>query len=324
MDLSGTELSKAAVDSGPYARRSAGGAVHNGCFYTFGGFGSNGSVSPDDVNAELWRFDNGWELIEADGPAPARFPSLCSMGGGIYRFGGCGYDRGLTFVSSIWRYENSWSLLEPKSEDVPLPRYASALVWDGEEFLVFGGYSEKAGREKVFLGDLWRFDLGRQVWRLQHGCNVGPGPRYGFGWTANKTHLFIFGGFDGHADRNDLWQYSFIDQEWVELSSSGPAARYCPALSCNAKGRLVLFGGRSKTSSRVNYSDTWLYDGAWRQQFYSDGPGYHAKSAVAGDENKLWIFAGEGPQGHVSDLWCHSEGRWEKMHPARNDDPILW
>lgn len=309
--------------SGPHpgARRAVGAVWLESGFLIHGGFGRGGQVAPDAVFADLWQWQQGWSILAEDGPPPARYPSLCADGsGGFWRFGGCGYgDGGPTFIDTLWHWDAGWKQVEVVG-DQPAGRYTSALVRHGGDLMVFGGFGQSDAGDKVFHGDLWRFTDGR--WEQLHGPETGPGPRYGFGWTADATGLCVFGGYDGSADLADLWSLDLATLRWTLLAEAGPAPRYCPALGF-AAGSLVLSGGRSKTDSRANYSDTWRFDGAWHQ-LDLDGPGYHAKAAVASGTDALWLFGGEGPRGHVSDTWMFDGDAWTCLEPASDDDPILW
>jgi hypothetical protein len=55
-------------------------------------------------------------------------------------------------------------------------------------------------------------------------------------------------------------------------------------------------------------------------------PGYHAKSAAALVDDRLYVLGGEGRDGHVSDFWRLDLNamRWEMLQAARDDDPVLW
>ncbi len=312
----------------PRARRSAGAAYYDGAFHVLGGFGVGGTVRPDDVGADLWRYDEGWSLVAQDGPPPARFPSLCAAPEGIYRFGGCGHDgRGLCFLAELWLYDGAWTPVEPKAGPRPAGRYTSALAWHGGRLILFGGHAQApTGERKVFFDDLWLFDGESRSWACASATGGGPGPRYGFGWVAGGGTLYLFGGFDGHADRGDLWALDLERLRWRRLAADGPAPRYCPALGM-VEDRLVLFGGRSKTDPKLNFADSWEFSvgssGGWRK-LDDNGPGYHAKSAFASGGGGLWLFGGEGPRGHVSDLWRFGASGWRRLAPARPDDPVLW
>lgn len=292
----------------------------DGAFHIHAGFGIGGRVAADAVAADLWRWDGGWRLLAEDGPPPVRYPSLCTDGAsGFYRFGGCGMDgQTLSFSAELWHWAKVWTPVAT-GRNGPAARYTSALVRDGDRLLMFGGNSQTPAREKFFYGDLWIFEAG--AWHRVHGEETGPGPLYGFGWVRHEGGLHVFGGFDGSRDSHEHWRLDLKALTWERLGE-GPPARYCPALGV-AGGNLVLFGGRSKTNPRLNFADTWIFDGNWRR-YDGNGPGYHAKPGYASGPDGLWVFGGEGPVGHVSDTWCFDGKTWHCIEQARDDDPVLW
>lgn len=311
----------------PFSRRAAGGVCLKDGFYICGGFGHRGIIEAAEVSSELWRCSDKWCLLES-APYAARYPSLCpDDAGGFYMFGGCGFDGvGTTFSNRIFHYDGGWSEVTPVCGPVPNGRYTSLFAKFGETLLVFGGNSQwKDKTHKVFYPSLWRFDLSSRCWERIHGEERGPGHRYGFGWCVDGCFAYLFGGYDGQRDRGDLWRLNLRSLEWTCLAeeSSEPLARYCPALG-RVQDRIVLFGGRSKARPKDNFSDTWVFDGEWHQFVESPAPGYHAKPAYASDGETMWLFGGEGPVGHVSDLWLFDAEGWHCKHKGRMDDPVFW
>lgn len=304
---------------GPASRRSVGAAIWQGMFHVLGGFGANGTVATNDVSNDLWRFNKYWEWLGEGGPRAARYPSLLSTPEAILCFGGCGYaDGGMDFHDALWSYDGAWCCVD-KGGAGPKPRYTCALAGSQTRLFMFGGTSPGYDWKWDYHGDLWRY--GADGWEQVHGPEVGPGPRYGFGWAGNAEQMIIFGGFDGEKDLNDFWMLDISSLEWRQIETE-ISPRYCPSLGW-ANGQVVLFGGRSKVNPKLNHADTWTYDGTWRS-YTGPGPGYHAKTGYASDGKAMWLFAGEGPNGHLSDLWRYDEAGWSLMSPARGDDPILW
>ena len=307
----------------PRARRSAGAAVWRDDFHFFGGFGAGGSVAATDVSAELWRYDGNWQLLAEGGPGAARYASLCVFNDSLFLFGGCGVSDGsITFFDHMWRYDGAWQEIET-SEIRPPRRYAGALVSDGSKLFLFGGMAEAPGsRQSIYYGDMWVFEPKECRWQLMSQASAGPGERYGFGSAADGDGLTVFGGYDGSQDQADLWRFEFARGQWQQLAAGGPPPSYCPALGL-FEGKPLLFGGRSKTNAKLNFSDSWIFDGGWKA-LAGPGPGYHAKAACASAGNQLWLFGGEGPNGHVSDLWRYGPDGWACLEPCRDDDPVLW
>ena len=308
----------------PGSRRACGAAWWNGALHILGGFGVRGSVAPDDVGADLWCYENGWRALAPFGPPASRYPALCAGPDALYLFGGCGSDaNGLLFFNDLWRYDDAWQSIEPVSDSRPDGRYTAALAAHDNRLVVCGGHAQAPdGSTKTYFDDLWAFDLVARRWWSLEPRGVGPGPRYGFGWVAGEDALHVFGGFDGERDRGDLWTLDLDTATWRLRAAEGPAPRYCPALGL-IDGQLVLFGGRSKTDPKRNFSDTWIFDGAWRP-VEGSSPGYHAKPGYASGGGGLWLYGGEGSCGHVSDLWYFDGATWHCLEAAGKDDPVFW
>lgn len=308
----------------PGARRAGGAVSLDGDFVIHDGFGIGNSLAPNAVATDIWRWQGRWVPKEFGGSDPrppgARYPGLCPDGeGGFFRFGGCGHDgTTLTFSNALWHWKHRWRLIS-EDENGPPGRYTSALARHQEAIFVFAGNRQQIDRQNTYFGDLWSFAGGR--WTRIHDETSGPGRRYGFGWTQVKDQLYVFGGYDGRSDLSDFWRLDLSSLTWSRLPEA-PPARYCPAIGvCNQQ--IILFGGRSKTNARLNYADTWVYDGCWRE-WKGASPGYHAKAAYATTPEGLWIYGGEGPCGHLSDTWRFDVNGWTCMEAARHDDPVFW
>lgn len=313
--------------AGPSPRRAVGAAALDGAFYAFGGFGVRGTVEIDDVSADLWRWDGQWRRLTVGGPPAARYSSLVEHDGMLYLFGGCGTEPGgLYFHDEIWRFDGGWDRVEASGGSAPLGRYTAALACRDGALTIFGGHAQDRDGGKVFFDDLWRFEFAESRWHKLDTEGRGPGRRYGFGWVGCDNVLYVFGGFDGDRDRADLWALDLDTLRWdlraPENDAVGPSARYCPALGM-VDGRLVLFGGRSKTHPKVNFEDCWVFDGHW-SLMQAPGPGYHAKPGYASNGSVLWLFGGEGPHGHVGDLWKFDHAGWTLLHKSPLEAPVLW
>jgi len=194
----------------------------HGDFHFFGGFGAQGSVTSTDVSAELWRYGGSWNLLADGGPAAACYASLGVLDDSLYLFGGCGAAGGaVVFYDHLWRFDGAWR--EVDTGDLRPPRrYAGALVSDGSRLLLFGGMAQAPGiKQAHYYGDIWSFEPKENRWRSVSQTPSGPGERYGFGWVADGTGLYIFGGYDGNRDRADLWKFEFSPGRWRRLAAAG-------------------------------------------------------------------------------------------------------
>ncbi|MBT5401797.1 hypothetical protein HOL24_14950 [bacterium] len=316
-------------DIRPLARRVSSSVEYKNGFLMFGGFGINGNIEPNNVTNEIWMFDQeyGWSFIESAGPA-VRYPSVVKLDNSVYIFGGCGVEKNsLNFSNDVYLYSNKGfiKLTRDNVKYSPDARYASAIAHTNKGFVIYGGCGYDNRKIYKYYSDLWVFDKYTSNWECINDGTEGPGKRYGFGWTSFRDKLYIFGGFDGCREHNDLWSLDLNVFEWTILNGGNilPDARYCPALGY-VDNVLIMTGGRSKTNSKLNYHDTWVYNGIWHRLSTDNSPGYHAKSAYCSDGKKMWLFGGEGKHGHVSDLWKFSKGIWSCIQSPSNDDPLMW
>lgn len=343
--------------------------------YCFGGVGIRGTESILDVTDELWAFDAQrmrWRRMQAQSPWPSsrRCVGWTAQGPSIILWGGSGVRGDASasgfvshnFLNDRWSFDPAlciWTPMEssdnhrlaPLPDDgelKPVPRYTPVFHSVRNKLFLYGGYTEdRLGKRK--LRDAWIHDLGG--WRrLAETSGAGYNPpaawpdvRYGCMSAADEDGVYVCGGFSEHRDHIDVWQYSMNAGRWEQLApdregKAFPPRRYCAALAVQAK-RLVLFGGRSRLSPKLNFNDLWEFDISTRKwsaihgnsepHRYDAGaryPGYHAKAATAVVGQYWYLFGGEGAHGHVSDLWRLdlNTNYWELVHPAREDDPVFW
>jgi N-acetylneuraminic acid mutarotase len=351
-------------------------AACGGQIYFFGGVGSEtGAESILDVSDDLFAFDPasaGWRRIVCQRPIPParRCAGFARVANAIELWGGSGVqsaDDGrvrYNFLNDHWRFDPAaerWLCLRPTDDHrvtppagraemrVPYPRYTPVFQPVGNRLFLFGGYTEdRLGNRQ--LNDAWILEQGSWHEVGADGFAPGrpaqetwPGVRYGCMSSADDNAVYICGGASAGADHIDLWRFDVCAEAWEALSPDArppdsPAPRYCAAFA-HHRGRLVLFGGRSRWHPKQNYSDLWIFDlrtKHWERvhdhsasESYSGSgtvPSYHAKSAVAVEADALYMFGGEGRRGHVSDFWRLDlqQLQWELLQVARSDDPILW
>lgn len=305
-------------DAHPRARRSAAAVIHNGAFTLHGGLGVGADISPSSVHGDFWMWRkrrlsrSGWETGEHQLP-PVRFPSLVSTGKALVRFGGLSELGGRAhYLNTLWTNDGGgWRRIETSGPS-PSPRYCAAIANRAGSFIIFGGTGADGP-----CNDVWIFD---GDW-VNLSINGRPSPRHGFSWAASKYGLTIFGGFDGEHDLSEVWTLTLDTLEWLSLPPM-PEPRIFPVVGIVGDDK-VVFGGRLKTNPKANFSQTWLFNGEW-SEFKGHGPGYHAKTAYASDGRSLWMYGGEGPCGHVSDLWRYTSKGWECLSRPRGDDPVMW
>lgn len=353
-----------------FARRSAAVAAIGTRLVLFGGVGAAGTESILDVSDDCWSFDTEamrWEHVPRSQPWPdaRRCAGTLAVGGRMWLWGGSGLAAGAagvryTFLNDWWELDlaaGGWQQRRasddhrqwPPSHRAthPGPRYTPLFELAAGRVFLCGGYTEdRAGKRK--LNDVWLSD--GDTWteveaRGPDGYGVGaawPGVRYGAMAASDGDGVFVCGGYADDGDHGDLWRFDVPAERWQLLVADGdttaPGARYCAALA-HDRGRVFLFGGRSRRFPKRGFNDLWMFDasdGRWQclqdnrtPHVYGRGarfPAYHAKMAAAVVDRHWYLWGGEGAHGHVSDFWRFSFDNlaWEQVQAARPDDPLLW
>lgn len=163
--------------------------------YIFGGWDGMTIGDMYRVNVSTYL----WEKIEVFGEKPM----LCGhsanvVDGKIFVFGG--FD-GNNWVNSLFSIRlDDFYCERIKTKGEPMARgYHSATVVN-RYLLVYAGYNGK-----FILGDLVALDTENQVWSLPDPC-IGhfPSARNAHTMCILGSELFLFGGYNGSRDTNDL------------------------------------------------------------------------------------------------------------------------
>jgi hypothetical protein len=128
--------------------------------------------------------------------------------------------------------------------------------------------------------------------------------------TAGQA-LYLFGGRDLSACRNDLWRFEPASAAWTRVTvAEGPQARSGAGLAWDSdRGRLVLFGGYCSDEIGDNefFQDLWFWqpDAGWKQEFTTDGPSARAWHSMAVEGPRMFVFGGTSPAPlyHRNDIW---------------------
>ena len=101
-------------------------------------------------------------------------------------------------------------------------------------------------------------------------------------------------------------------QDWKQVSSTGPSARYAHAMAYDsARGVTVLFGGRGS----YYLGDTWEWDGSSWTQVSSTGPSASPHHAMAYDSARgvTVLFGGWDGSSLLGDTWEWDGSSWAQV-----------
>ncbi len=219
-------------------------------------------------------------------------------------------------------------LVEPKWRKITLDRGPAARedhTWtvdaEGRFAYLFGG---RDGSKEY--GDLWRYDLTKDVWKKIKPKGKTPEPRFGHNavW-AEGLGMVVFAGQLGDDFFDDLWVYDADKKRWRELPAKGqvPKRRYGSCMVVGPDGRLWISHGFTDSG---RFDDTRAYNlktERWAV-ITPDGrkPGerclHECFTSAAGD---LVLYGGQDDGNFaLGDLWSTGKTKtWAKHDEPRAD-----
>ncbi|MGE0402279.1 MAG: kelch repeat-containing protein [Kofleriaceae bacterium] len=174
-----------------------------------------------------------------------------------------------SFSNETWELAaDGWTQLS--TELSPAPRSRHAMAFDGQNAVLFGGFSGS------YLGDTWTLDGSR--WTL--APVLGPTPRaYHAMAFMPGVGVVLFGGFDNNI-RGDTWL--FANGVWTDISQSAgspPAREKHVMVLDTVRERIVMAGGVTPDGKYA--PDTWEFDGTrWMEVATSGAPALEQASAA--------------------------------------------
>ncbi|OWY99300.1 hypothetical protein PHMEG_00029716 [Phytophthora megakarya] len=206
---------------------------------------------------DLYQLDlesSTWSQVQTHGSLPPRRSGALGVvhESDMFIFGG--YDgRDGNYFNDLYYFnfdEQRWSQMPSVVEDRPEARTDHVMVLHASSIYIFGGYNGSSR-----FNDLCGYDIYAQRWSRLQATGAVPSRRFGHSGVvhAETNRLIVFGGWDGRDTLNDLYEYSFITNEWRKLETSGnsPPHRYRHTAVIFGDNMFV-FGGVDKTHSRFN------------------------------------------------------------------------
>jgi hypothetical protein len=239
-------------------------------------------------------FDLSWEQLENRGDIPlgAAGASLVYLDDKLIVFGGSQDCVNLTntgpngtlecagnlFFNDIYIYdleENEWEKPEVNGDIPPARSFQRAVGYpDTNTMYVYGGvtYDSISGEFFVPYGDFWKFELDTLTWTLINDTNP-PGIRVDPGLVISGHFIYLgfglssFGGPPEDNNRNDLWKYNILNDEWTLLIPNDPFNINQPSVRYQAKfdynedrNSILLYGGDVIPDNIRPLYDTWIFD----------------------------------------------------------------
>jgi len=180
----------------------------------------------------------------------------------LIMFGGEYFNGSQAFVyNDLFLYapkQARWTQVKSRG---PAPRsghQACAVPTAGGQLWVFGGeFTNQSETQFYHYKDFWMFSLASKQWQ-KITVPGAPSSRSGHRMVVSKRKLYVFGGFHDY-DNGDFKYFSDVhvfDMDaftWTKLAPSGaaPAPRSACGLAALSDGRLLVYGGYTKTKDKA-------------------------------------------------------------------------
>ncbi|KAM7475709.1 hypothetical protein LguiB_022952 [Lonicera macranthoides] len=202
------------------------------------------------------------------------------------------------------------------------------------ELILYGGEFYNGNKTFVY-GDLYRYDVEKQDWKLISSPNSPP-PRSAHQAVAWKNYLYIFGGEFTSPNQErfhhykDFWVLDLKTNQWEQLNYKGCPSPRSGHRMVLYKHKIIVFGGFYDTLREVRYfNDLHVFDlDIFKWQEIKPKPGAMWPSARSGFQfsvyqDEVYLYGGyskevssdknsSSEKGIVhSDMWSLDPRAWD-------------
>ncbi|XP_073118839.1 uncharacterized protein [Henckelia pumila] len=202
------------------------------------------------------------------------------------------------------------------------------------ELILYGGEFYNGNKTFVY-GDLYRYDVEKQEWKLISSPNSPP-PRSAHQAVAWKNYLYIYGGEFTSPNQErfhhykDFWVLDLKTNQWEQLNYKGCPSPRSGHRMVLYKHKIVIFGGFYDTLREVRYfNDLHVFDldlFKWQEIKPRPGslwPGPRSGFQFLVYQDTIYLYGGYSKEvsssdkkvsekGIVhSDMWCLDPKTWE-------------
>ncbi|KAJ1486482.1 hypothetical protein T484DRAFT_1890646 [Baffinella frigidus] len=245
-----------------------------------------------------------WEKVDATGSVPfgrAFHSAILSQGTRVIVFGGIGKLGMNKECYSLDVNTFQWSVVFQSSfeGDLPSSRHGHTLTEtdDASTAVMFGGAG--AG----FFNDVYFLDCFTGRWSTRELSGDAPAPRafHSACSLERQSRIMIFGGQNGSANLNDLYELNVRESSWTFVRTSGtqPSPRWGHMAFSQGLDNMVIFGGGGEGffGDMHHFS---AYKLSWREVHAPgktpDGRWGHAGVAVE-ETARVFLFGGASAAG---------------------------
>ncbi|KAJ4906089.1 hypothetical protein Rs2_09747 [Raphanus sativus] len=226
-------------------------------------------------------------------------------------------------------------VLVEENVPAPSPRSNCSLTINPlkeTELILYGGEFYN-GQKTYVYGDLYRYDVDKQEWKLISSPNSPP-PRSSHQAVAWKNYLYIFGGEFTSPNQErfhhykDFWMLDVKTNQWEQLNLKGCPSPRSGHRMVLYKHKIIVFGGFYDTLREVRYyNDLYVFDlDQYKWQEIKPKPGAMWPTARSGFQffvyqDEIFLYGGyskevssekSSEKGVVhADLWSLDPRTWE-------------
>ncbi|KKT40338.1 MAG: Kelch repeat type 1-containing protein [Candidatus Collierbacteria bacterium GW2011_GWA2_46_26] len=225
-DIKSKEWSR--VSNHPYIIHHPGVTSDQNFVYVIGGNGLR--ISSYSIAHKYNPETDRWQRL-ADMPTKRCALGLAYLDGKIYAVGGADNKRPLSAFEEYDVEKNQWKNLP----DMPTAREHLFSVTIQRFVYVLGGYQNDRFHN---VNTFERYSIGRKVWE-----KLAPLPAKisGFSACIYGKSIFAFGGEQGWATSDEIYEYKLKEKKWFRRGNM-PAARYAGAV-ISAEDGIHIVGG---------------------------------------------------------------------------------
>jgi N-acetylneuraminic acid mutarotase len=219
----------------------------------------------------------------------------------LYIFGGYGGGGRLDDICRFDFPTKCWERVEVQGS-IPAGRENNGAVVHGSKMYLFGGYSGF-----TWLNDFLSFDFHTRMWQAVPSGQKGvvPSTRFGYVSSVSEDNMFIFGGYDGSAWLNDMFDFDFRRGLWSNTQVKGfvPSGRSCPSWATHSNS-VYLFGGYDGVHRMNDFHQFRMGSRTWcavRSSGQVPSPRYF--HATVPYTSSLFLFGGYSGHERLNDLY---------------------
>jgi hypothetical protein len=225
-------------------------------------YGGNATGWP--YESETWEFDgSSWAAITTTQSPQARYGMAMAYDSNrsvTVLFGGSDADD--TALAQTWEYSGTnWVQVAPATAPLSRTYHSMAAAPNGKIYL-FGGNDSS-----TCFDDLWQYDSG--TWQVITPTGVSPPARTlaALAYDSEDDKVFLFGGRNVTGTLlADLWVFDPGTATWTQLDpDASPPARQAHTLTYDPDTQTIVLVGGATDNGDTPLSDTWHYDGDWKE-----------------------------------------------------------